>query len=136
MGIIDGAARRPRVRVFEYDFAVSGGAISAINLVEVNGENDAKLNAGDIIINAHTECLTPAVSGGAATIELGITGNTDAFEGATAYTDNSYDAADTIDVKASELPLKVTTAGGVNVVATIAGATLTAGKFRVHVTVL
>jgi hypothetical protein len=136
VGIIDGAGRKPRVRTFEYAFGTLGGTTGAKNLVEINGEDDAKLNQDELIIGCVTECITAATSGGAATIKLGITGNDDCFEGATAYTDNSFDTVDTVDVKESELPLKITTAGGVNVVATIAGAALTAGVFRVYVTVI
>lgn len=136
MAIIDGVSRRPRVRTFEYDFANLGGSTGAKTLVEIDGESDGKLNQNDLIVSCQTECLTAVTSGGAATIKLGITGNDDCFEAATAYTDDSYDTANTVDAKETELPLKVTTSGGVSVLATIAGAALTAGKFRVHVTVI
>lgn len=133
MAKIDGITRRPLVRTFEYDFATLGGATGAKTLVEINGEADGKLNEGDMIVDVITECLTAATSGGAATIKLGITGNDDAFEAATAYTDDSYDTVNTLGRKITEMPLRVNTSGGVSVIATIGTAALTAGKFRVHV---
>lgn len=136
MAKIDGISRSPRTRVFEFDFATLGGSTGAKTLVEIEGESDGKLNQGDLVIDCITECLTPAASGGAATIKLGITGNDDCFEAATAYTDDTYDTANVLGRKITELPVKVTTSGGVNVVATIAGAALTAGKFRLHVLVV
>lgn len=134
MGKIDGAGRKPLVRTFEYDFTRDGGAVSAISLTELDGESDSTLNDNDVILRCWTESVTAATSGGAATIALGFTGNADAFEAATAYTDNSYDTPDTIDAKESELPIKLSASS--NVIATIATAALTAGKFRVHVLVI
>lgn len=118
------------VRRFLYDFAVHGGAVGAVTLP------DADLRAAQIPDNAvirdvYTEVITPMASGGAATMKLGITGNDDAFAAATAFNHASWDAADDISARNAELPLK--TSAAVSVLATIAGAAVTAGKIEVVV---
>lgn len=120
-----------QVATFEYDFDVDGGAIGAINLRGAGNGGANTIPDDAIICEVLTESIDAVTSAGAATIALGITGNADAFEAATAISDNSYDTAGTIDAKANELPLK--TAAAVNVIATVADFALTAGKFHVHV---
>lgn len=119
------------VRRFAYDFGVEGGAIGTITLAGKDNNAD-NIPAGSVITRCRTVCRTAATSGGAATVELGVSQDTDAFEGATAYTDNSYDTVGTVDVKEAALPLLVG-ATDVSVSAIIAGAALTAGAFDVLV---
>lgn len=52
-----------------YDFAVSGGAVSDINLKDVDG-NDLKLPAGALIMNVAIYVNTAVTSAGSATIDL------------------------------------------------------------------
>src|SRR5690242_16595448 len=123
-----------QVATFRYDFADHGGAVGAITLDGSNVAGDG-VNIPDdaLILRAWVECVTAATSGGAATIALGITGNTDALIAATAYTDNKFDTPETVGALTAELPLKVNAAAGVDVIATVATAALTAGAFDVHV---
>lgn len=116
---------------FEYDFAALGGAAGALTLTLPSAGGALTIPDNAIVTNAWIECITAATSGGAATIALGITGNTDCLIAATAYTDNMFDTPDTVVALTNELPLK--TSAAVSVLATIAGADLTAGKFRIHV---
>jgi predicted outer membrane repeat protein len=130
MGKIEGSlGRGPATASFEYNFATHGGAVSAITLSALSG----KLPDNALITGCYTECVTAMTSGGAADLKLGITGNDNAFEDTTAYTDNSYDTADTVDAKTAELPLKVNSATGVDVLLTVGTAALTAGRVLVHV---
>ena len=124
--------RRRKAITFVYDFAVQGGGTGAKTLVGEDGKARV-LPAGALVVGAYIEPVTTVTSGGAATVKLGITGNDDSFKAATAYNDASYNT--TFGAATAETPLKV---GGsaVSVLATIATAALTAGKFKVHVEVL
>lgn len=122
-------------REFIYDFNIDGGAVGSISLKGGVTGAASTLPAGAIITGVRTRCLTAATSGGAATIALGITGTTDAFEAATAYTDNSYDTVGTLDFKNPSAPVLITSAD-TSIVATIATAALTAGRFKVYVDVM
>lgn len=120
---------------FEYDFAELGGAVGALTLTDADPENpNAALTipANSQILRVFTRLITPMTSAGAATMKLGITGNDDAFLAATAFDHASWDVAGDIAARAAEVPLLV---GGsaVSVLATIAGADLTAGKLHVLV---
>lgn len=124
-----------KVASFEYDFARLGGAVSAITLTDSdvrNGNAALTLPYKAIILRAYIEAITTATSGGAATIALGFTGSASAFVAATAYS-NAMFIANGVTALTASIPTKVTTAAGVSVLATIAAATVTAGKFRVHV---
>lgn len=115
--------------IFEYDFADLGGSVGAITLTDTA---DAAQTIPDnaVIANVWIEAITTATSGGSATIALGYTANTDAFLPATAYNNGEF-TAEAATIAETELPLKMSAA--VSVIATVAGAALTAGKFRVHV---
>ena len=129
MGKIEGSqGRGPGAASFEYDFATHGGAVGAITLTALSGV----LPDNAVITRCIQESITDLTSGGAATVKLGITGNDDAFLAATAYSDASFDV-DIVTSRAAELPLKVNAAAGVNALATIATAALTAGRFKLHV---
>lgn len=123
-----------QIATFRYKFSEHGGAVGAIELTgAASGQDGNELPDNALILRAWTENLVAVAGGVGATIELGITGNTNAFEAATAITDASYATPGTIDSKAAELPLKVDNAAGVAVIATVAAAALTAGEFDVHV---
>jgi len=123
--------RKPIVRTFRYDFAALGGAIGALNLTD-QARADAKLPDNAVVTRAWLEGVTTPTSAGAATIALGFTGSAAAFKAATAYTDATF-VADAASAANATVPLKTNAAAGVNVIATIAVAALTAGKFDVHV---
>jgi len=114
--------------ILEYDFADFTGAQAAYTLTDPNG-GAVIIPDNAIITSVLYEKITALTSGGSATLALGITGNTDAFIAATAF-DN---AAFTVEIvsQANEVPLK--TSAAVSVLATIATADLTAGKFRLHI---
>lgn len=135
MAVIE--ATQPRVGVgarrsfrFRYAFAVQGGAVSAITLTDAVTGAAATLPDNFEIIAAYTVGITAPTSGGSATIMLGYTGNTNAFDAATAFDDAQY-VADKITAVNAECPIKTTAA--VSVIATIADAALTAGVFDVIV---
>lgn len=133
--IAEGVQRRTGVGTrrafrFRYDFASLGGAAGAITLTDVEGRA-MQLPDNFEMVNAYTVAITPMTSGGSATVALGITGNTDCFKAATAMDHADWDVADDMKAVTNELPLKTTAA--VSVLATVATAALTAGKFDVIV---
>lgn len=129
MGKIEGSIGRGAASAsFDYDFSVDGGAVGAITL---RGES-GKLPDNACIVGAWFEGLTSMTSGGLATVRLGITGNDNALLADTAF-DHASLLAEAVTSTAAELPLKVNNASGVNLIATVATAALTAGRFRVHV---
>jgi hypothetical protein len=113
---------------FTYSFAVQGGAAGALTLTAANGQ----LPDNFVIKSVTLHTKAAAVSGGASTIAIGITGNTDAFIAATAYTDNKFDVVDQCTALTNELPL-ITTAAA-DVIFTIADADLSAGIHEIWVT--
>lgn len=129
MSKIEGSVGRgAATATFEYDFATHGGAVGAITLTALSGV----LPDNAVITRCTQESITDLTSGGSATVKLGYTGNDDAFLAATAYTDASFDV-EIVTARNAEVPVKVNNASGVNVLATVATAALTAGKFRLHV---
>ncbi len=112
----------------EYDFADLEGAVGAVTLTDVNN-NAVSIPDNAIITSVVYEEITPMTSGGSATVALGITRNTDAFIAATAFNNAAFTAD--VSTKENEVPLK--TSASVSVLATIATAALTAGKFRLHI---
>lgn len=118
-----------RTEAFLYDFAVQGGAQGAITLTDLDG-TAITLPAKAIIRDAYLETLTTLTSGGSATVDIGITGNTDLFFDE-AY-DNAMFTAAAITAVNDEVPAKVG-ASAVSVLATIGAADLTAGKFVVRI---
>ena len=108
-----------------YDFATDGGAVGAINL---RGD---KLPAGAVIVNSLIDVVTPVTSGGAATVSLGTEAATDIRAAATLATAPALGTAATPRgaVTGSSAAVKLT--ADRHVVATIATAALTAGRFSV-----
>lgn len=119
---------QPKHLVFLYDFATLGGAVGAIVLTNADGKA-LTLPDNAILTSVLYEELTPLASGGSATVALGITGNTDAFLSATAFNDAEFTTD--VSTKNAEIPLKLD--GSKSVVATVAVAALTAGKFKLYV---
>lgn len=118
------------IRKFQYDFADLGGATAAITLTD---DEDVAITIPDNAIirqDAVLEAITTTTSGGSSTIKLGFTGDDDAFVAATAMDNGIYAAAAATDLTAG---VSVKTTAAVSVLATIATATITAGKFNVWV---
>jgi hypothetical protein len=118
-------ATAPRTFKFTYDFDEHGGAVGAITL----DANDGQLPNNFVVEKCVWHTVTPAASGGAATIAVGVTGNTDGFIAATAFTDNKFDTADQVTTAAGD-QISVITSAASDVVFTVAAAALTAGKIN------
>jgi len=121
-------ANQPKHLRFLYDFAAVGGAVSAISLTAMDGTAQ-NLPGNAIVRNIVYEVVTAPASSGSATIALGIVANSDAFKAATAFDNAAYTSASHMH---NEVPIKNGPAP-VGVLATIATAALTAGKFILHV---
>lgn len=113
-----------------YDFSVLGGATSAINLNDADGA-PATLPDNAVITNVTIEGITDNTSGGSATVALGYTGQATAFLAATAF-DNALWNVNAVTSGAPTVAVGKTTAP-VFIVATIAVAALTAGKWQVWI---
>jgi hypothetical protein len=108
-----------------YDFDVSGGAQGTFTLFTVTG---------DVMVQLFGVCQTALTSGGAATVEVGITGNTAALIAQTAFDDvDQYETwqdaapeANPGNVDAAMADFFVI-ANGADVILTVATADLTAG---------
>jgi hypothetical protein len=116
----------------EYDFAVDGGAISSINLRGV-GSAGAAIPQGSVILGGYIEVDTLVTSGGAATIAINseAAGDMVAAAAVSGAPWSTTGRKSIIPVFTGATTVKTTVAR--NLVATIATATLTAGKFRVVV---
>lgn len=123
------------VYTFKYDFATHGGAVGAITLDGEGNGGTGELPDNAIVTRAWLEPITDPTSSGSATIMLGLSEDTDAFLAATAYNHASFVAPEPVAINAA-VPQKIDEAAGNTVVATIATAALTAGKFYVHVEML
>lgn len=108
-----------------YDFATDGGAVGAINL---RGD---KLPSGARILSTHIDVATAVTSGGAATVSLGVETATDIRAAATLATAPSLAAVATPLGAVTRATAAAKTTAERHVVATIATAALTAGRFSV-----
>lgn len=124
--------------VYEYDFSVSGGAISTIPLVNKR----ANALAAGLVILDWTINVEAALTGGATTITLGNAGNTsgysaDFFAAATlGAVINRGDRAGALvwdDTNDHAIYYKIDTAANAVPSVTIGGAAVTAGKFKVYI---
>jgi len=104
-----------------YDFAVDGGATTAITPA-IN----ATIPANAVIVRCYQVTTTAMTSGGSATIALSVGGVT--LKAATAFNDGAFDDEDVTEHAVLD---KTTSAG--SIVCTVATAALTAGKFEVYV---
>ena len=109
-----------------YDFAVDGGTAGAITLKDEFGDA-VYLPDNAVIVGAWVEAVTDNTSGGSATIALGYTGAATALLAATDFDNAMWDVN-----KVTALALTKTTQKS-SVLATIAVAALTAGKWNVMI---
>lgn len=114
----------------KYNFAVSGGAVGTISLLDDDGKA-LKLPAGAIITNVMIDVITSPTSGGSPTIAIGAAATNDLL---TATAIGSLTAG-----RYQGIPDWATVADQIKLSAeqtldmTIATAALTAGRFNVHV---
>ena len=116
-----------RHAIGNYNFAVDTGAQGAYTIFTVTG---------DIALMVFGLCKTDLTSGGAATIQLGIAGNTAALIALTTATDlDQYETWQdaTPEANPGEIdPGQFVIANGADVIMTIATADLTAGVIDFH----
>jgi hypothetical protein len=111
-----------------YDFAVQGGGIGTVNLKDADG-NDATLPDKAIVTQVYVDEVTNVTSGGSPTIAFGANTTTDLL-GATAIASFTGIIAGVPTGTAATM-VKLTAAR--TLTATIATATVTAGKLNVFV---
>tara|TARA_R110000824_G_scaffold328189_2_gene515031 strand:- start:2681 stop:3100 length:420 start_codon:yes stop_codon:yes gene_type:complete len=117
-----------KTAVFLYDFGVLGGGTGAKTLTDTDG-NAATLPDNAIISSASWDVVTPLASGGSATVALGVaTDGAAIIKAATAFDNAAYVAATQIGGLVASKKLTASRA----VIATIATAALTAGKFYLY----
>jgi hypothetical protein len=137
MGVIDGTNKvgiglgggRVKTAVGVYDFAVDGGAIGAHPL---RGD---KIPAGAVIVDSLIVVDTKPESGGAATVQLTAEGEGD-LQAAKAVTEAPWSTATPKRGAVTATATPVVTTVARNIVAKVATAALTKGKFRVVVSYL
>jgi hypothetical protein len=124
--------------VYEYDFAVSGGAVSSINLVNEGMNN---LESGLIITDFTVVVETALTSGGSPTITLGNVGDTDGYmidfyaaasAGAVLNRGDRAGALVWDDTNDHPIHYKIDSTANAAPSITVATAALTAGKFKVY----
>jgi len=117
--------QKVQVARFVYNFAVSGGAVSNINLVGLDNAADAYLPQGALVVGADMVVATTCTSGGSATIALGVNsaGDLIAAEAVASFTSGAIVSLDTkAKASANAIPF-----------ISIAVAALTAGKINVYI---
>ena len=125
MAVIEGTDRL-KMAVGEYDFAVDGGAVGTITL-RGGGVLGGGFPSGAVVVNGYIEVDTVLTSGGAATVAVGSEATGD-IQAAAVVTGAPWSTTGRKQVAFSGAK---TTTGTRALTATIAAATLTAGKFRV-----
>lgn len=124
--------------VYEYDFAVSGGAVSSINLVNkgING-----LESGLVITDIMVAVETTLAGSATPTITLGNVGDTDGYmidfyaAGTAGSILNRGDRAGALvwdDTNDHPIYYKIDSSANAAPSITIASQALTAGKFKVY----
>ena len=126
-----GDANQPKHLCFLYDFDALGGTAGALTLTDNAGAAQT-IPDNAVITEVVIEGITDNTSGGSATIALGYTGVAAGFLAATAF-DNAIWDVNAVTVGAPVAATGKTTAE-VSVLATVATADLTAGKWQVWVT--
>lgn len=129
--VIEGA--RPRAvrpsAIFEYDFAVDGGAVGTIPLRQVASNIGGSFVTGTEIVDSILDVLTPLTSGGAATAALQVEAAGDVVAAAVVTGAPWSTAGRKAGIPVSAVTsLKTTAARTPSLV--VATAALTAGKFR------
>ena len=99
-----------------YDFAKDGGAVGALDLYEALEDC--------VLVNAYTKVKTACISSGAATLIVGVTGDTDGILASTAVASLTANAIFKKDAAADTIRI----ASGSKVLMTIGAFALTAGK--------
>lgn len=123
---------------YEYDFSVSGGAVSSISLVNkgING-----LEAGLVITDMHVSVDTTLAGTATPVVTLGNAGDTDGYyvdffaAGAAGAVLNRGKAAGALlwdDTNDAAIDYKIDSAANAIPKLTIATQALTAGKFQVY----
>ena len=130
VGIDELGALQEKTKVFLYDFGVLGGGAGAKTLTDSDG-NAATLPDNALVSKITIDVVTPLASSGSATVALGVvTDGASNFKGATAFDNGAYVAATQVPFLPA-VGKKLT--GARSVIATIATAALTAGKFFLYV---
>ena len=125
---------------WEYDFAALGGAISTIPLVDIQGL--AKTLPPSLMLRGWVEIVTLATSGGAPTLTLGTVADPDGFlvsVNPTTLAANvvvPFDGALVHNGTALVDSAQTKNSTSESMVAVIGTATVTAGRFRVHLEIL
>lgn len=120
---LSGLEKQMKVAKFVYDFAKDGGAVGAV----VVGANLIPANA--LVVRGMVHVDTAVLSGGSATVALGLETATDILA-ATAKASLTLAAKlDTVPVGTAATAVKTTAARGLTV--TVGTAALTAGKITV-----
>lgn len=128
MPVIESTSRLKTLQA-EYDFAVDGGAVSDITLRSLAGDIQGNtLPSGAVITGGYLDIETAVTSGGSATVALKAEGAADLLA-ATAPASLTTGRKDIIPDSTGSATVKTTAVR--SVVATVATAALTAGKFRV-----
>lgn len=110
-----------------YDFAIQGGAIGSVALVDDDGAK-VSLPAGAIVMKVLVEVKTAPLSAGSATLSLGVNSAVDLLA-ATAKASLSVGALlDGVPVNTAVTAVKVPIAADLQVKAAIAVAVLTVGR--------
>lgn len=110
-----------------YDFATDGGAVGAINL---RGD---QLPSGAVVLSTVIKVDTAVTSGGAATVSLGVQTATDVRAAATLATAPALGSTGSLNGAVTRATAPAVCTANRHVVATIAVAALTAGRFSVLV---
>tara|TARA_R110002020_G_scaffold299483_2_gene515155 strand:+ start:1510 stop:1989 length:480 start_codon:yes stop_codon:yes gene_type:complete len=119
-----------KTAVFLYDFAVSGGAVSAITLTASDG-TALSLPDNAIVSKVALDVVTALASSGSATVGLGVvTDGATNFKAATAFNDGTLTAAAQVPFL-PRVGKKLTASRAV--IATVGTAALTGGKFFLYV---
>lgn len=111
----------------KYDFAVDGGAVSAIALMP-----SAEIPSGALILGASVRVTTAPTSGGAATVALHVESAGD-LQAAAAISGAPWSSTGDKAVTKTFATAPIRTTAARNITATVAAAALTAGVFEVLV---
>lgn len=129
MAIVEGTGYMKKF-VGEYDFAVDGGAISAITL-RGSGALGSLIPNGSFVEGGFIEVDTLVTSGGAATIAISVEGANDIVSATTVAGAPWSTTGRKVVIPAFTGSTVVKTTAYRPIVATIAAFVVTAGKFRV-----
>lgn len=143
LAVIEGARQRPGVAAAEaiaggafgsqeiirakYDFAVDGGVVGNINLMDA-----ANVPAGFVVLGGFIDVITPPTSGGAGTIALQVEGAADLLAAAAVSGAPWSTTGRKAIIPVFTAATSVKTTAARNIVAVIATANLTAGVFEVY----